>query len=226
MKGCHAASGRSDIGESISEEVDNIQSSMSNVRQPFTPMYHSDEVSMGTQDFGRFVASQHETPIDTKIDWAGMRDEWLRDLGALHQQIVHFLHEFTKAGSISYRFTEIQLTEENLGKYWAKRMDIKIGRQRVSLVPVGTLLIGCRGRVDAVGSAGRAQILLVDERAKSARDLIRVTVSVKGSAPPSVPRRKEPLSWAWKIVNNTPQKKFVDLDRESFLALLMEIANA
>jgi hypothetical protein len=104
-------------------------------------------------------------------------------------------------------------------------MDIKIGRQMVILEPIGTLLIGSRGRVDAVGTAGRAQIILVDEKAKSASDLIKVTVGVHGSIPPPAPPPKEPTSFVWKIVNR-PAMRFEDLSKESFFKLLMEVANA
>lgn len=177
---------------------------------------------MRTESFEKFVASQQETDVDT-IDWERMRDEWLSDLDTLYRQIPGFLREYTKAGSISYKFAQIELTEENIGKYSARRMDIKIGRQLVSLVPVGTLLIGSKGRVDAVGSGGRAQILLVDKRARSAADLVKVTVSMKDALPPS---RKGPIFWAWKIVTDAAPKRFVDLDKDTFLALLMKIANA
>jgi hypothetical protein len=187
-------------------------------------MYHNHRDAMKTEDFADFVASQQR--VDADVDWAGMRDEWLRELDSLHANIAHFLEEYTAAGSISYSFAEVELTEPDIGQYLAKRMDIKIGRQHVSLVPVGTLLVGCKGRVDAQGSAGRAQILLVDERARSAVDLIKVAVNVKGSAPASAAARKPPSSWAWKILTNAAQKQFVDLDKESFFALLMEIANA
>ena len=189
-------------------------------------MYHSHGGSMGTEDFTKFVESQQETDADTKIDWAGIRDEWLKNLDSLHKKIVGFLQAYIERGSISYDFAEIELTEPNIGKYPARRMDIKIGRQHVSLVPVGTLLIGCKGRVDAEGAAGRAQILLVDERARSTADLFKVTVSMKGSVPPAPSAQKAPTSWAWRILTNAAPRRFVHLRGEVFFALLMEIANA
>jgi len=181
---------------------------------------------METQDFARFVASQQQTDVGTEIDWAGMRDQWLSELSSLYRKIADFLQEYVANGSVKYSFTQIELNEENIGKYLARRMDIRIGRQSVSLVPVGTLLIGCRGRVDIEGAAGRAQILLVDERATSAADLIKVTVNIKGNVPPPPPPPLQPITWAWKIVSNAAQRRFVDLDKESFFAVLMEIANA
>jgi len=180
---------------------------------------------MVAKDFSEFVASQQGPDTDVGIDWTEVRDEWLKNLDSLHKKVAGFLGEYIANGSISYSFAQVKLAEENLGEYLAKRMDIKIGRQRVSLVPVGTLLIGSKGRVDVEGSAGKALILLLDEKARSAADLITVRVTVgKVSPPPTA--TKGPTSWAWKLVTNGPQKKFVDLEKESFLSLLMEIANA
>jgi len=183
---------------------------------------------MDTKDFATFVANQQETVDEPRVDWIEVRDKWLGALDSLHQRVLDYLQDYIKAGSISYSFSEVTLTEENIGSYIANRMDIKIGRQLVHLEPIGTLLIGSKGRVDAVGSAGRAQILLVNEKAKSAADLIKVTVTVgvNENLPPRPSATKQPISWAWKIVTNTSPRKFVNLDKERFLELLLEIANA
>jgi hypothetical protein len=181
---------------------------------------------MVSEEFARFVESQQETDVDATINWAETRDEWLRELDSLYQKIVYFLQEYIQRRSITYDFIEMELNEPNIGRYSARRMDIRIGRQLVALVPVGTLLIGCKGRVDVEGTAGRGHILLVNERVRSAADLIRVTVSAKGNVPPVPLLPKEPISWVWKIVTNGAQRVFVDLDKENFLSLLMETANA
>jgi len=181
---------------------------------------------MSAEDFSKFVASQQKASDEPDIDWKTVRDEWLRDLDLLYQRVVDYLAEYIGAGSISFAFTKVVLTEENIGRYFTKRMEIKIGRQLVHLEPIGTLLIGSKGRVDAVGSAGRAQIILVNERAKSPADLVKVTVSFGGAPPPAPHKPMQPTSWAWKIVTNSSPRKFVDIDKKSFLELLMEVANA
>lgn len=181
---------------------------------------------MGTQDFARFVEKQQELAASSSIDWGKMRDEWLSDLDALYQTVRGFLEKYIENGSITVSFTGIELIEENLGSYEARKMEIKIGAQRIYLVPVGTLIVGSKGRVDVEGTAGRAQLLLLDERAKNPADLIKITVNIKGDAPPIPPVTKEPIHWVWKIVTNTKPRKFVDLDQESCMSLLMEVANA
>ncbi len=95
-------------------------------------------------------------------------------------------------------------------------------------LPIATLLIGSAGRNDAVGSAGRAQLLLVKQSGRSPSDLLKVTVSKSAKAVIPSPARAEtePISWAWKIVRRDIQTSFVELDKESFFSLLMEIAGA
>ena len=44
-------------------------------------------------------------------------------------------------------------------------MILKIGRQEITMTPVGTLLIGAKGRVEVVGPAGRTRLLLVNSKA-------------------------------------------------------------
>jgi hypothetical protein len=181
---------------------------------------------MGTNAFAEFVASQQPAAENAEIDWATERAQYLRDVDRLYGQVTEFLKEFVDKGTISYSFTDVSLTEENLGTYSARRMDIQIGRRAIYLEPVGTLLIGNWGRVDVVGPTGRAQIILVDQKAKSPGDLIKVRVSIGGNPPPAPASSPSKPVVEWKIVARRPQWTFISLDKESFFDLVMEIANA
>src|ERR1700761_1406981 len=117
---------------------------------------------MQAQNFAKFVESQQESTEEVRVDWAAaMRNQFLGRLESLYSQVLEFLKDFIANGSIQYSFTDVELNEENIGTYPARRMDIRIGRQYIYLEPVGTLLIGFAGRVDAVGpGARRAQLVL------------------------------------------------------------------
>ena len=178
---------------------------------------------MVSEDFAKFVESQQETDAEARVNWAETRDYWLAELDSLYGTIADFLREYVGHG-ITYEFSEIELNEPSIGRYLARRMDIKIGRQHVSLVPIGTLLVACKGRVDVEGAAGRGRLLLVDEKVRRAADLIRVTVHA-GTEIPSPPVPEPEPVWAWKILTNV-EAVFEDLDKENFLRLLMETTGA
>ena len=183
---------------------------------------------MQAQNFAKFVESQQESTEEVRVDWAAaMRNQFLGRLESLYSQVLEFLKDFIANGSIQYSFTDVELNEENIGTYPARRMDIRIGRQYIYLEPVGTLLIGFAGRVDAVGpGARRAQLVLVDRGATSVADLIKVTVDVTPDTPAAASAIAQSISWVWKIVSRDARRTFVDLDRDSFYELLMELAGA
>ena len=174
------------------------------------------------QDFTAFVRSQQPRKGEDAVDWDLRRDEWLAYLDSLYADIQKFLKDFIEDGTISVSFLDVPLTEENIGAYVARSMQIKIGLRTVTLTPIGTLLIGTKGRVDIIGTAGRSRLILADKDTTSARQMVTVTVG-HGSFPADPPPRK-PVNWVWKIVSAPPQIHFSELNEDTFLQVLMEVS--
>jgi hypothetical protein len=176
-------------------------------------------------DFDAFVKDQQPSAAEAEpIDWAKERDKWLRDLAALYEQIEIFLKKYIEGGTIKISYDNITLNETDIGSYTVRRMTIKIGRQEIRLVPIGTMLIGTRGRVDVEGPAGRTRFMLVNSEAS--RPQLSVTVRIGGK--PAAQMTKEPpkeIKWAWKIVTSPPTIQYIDLTQESVFTALMEVAN-
>ena len=103
-------------------------------------------------------------------------------------------------------------------------MILKIGGQEIVLTPVGTLLIGSKGRVDVIGPAGRTRLILVDREASAPTIKVSVHIGGKPQAAAKEPLHKK-INWAWKIVTTPPAVRFLELTQESFFRALMEIAN-
>jgi hypothetical protein len=172
-------------------------------------------------DFGEFVKRQ-QTAL--AADWEKERDDWLGHLNELYDLTESFLADYIKTGQIKLNYRDIELNEENIGSYTARQMILKIGRQEITMTPVGTLLIGAKGRVEVVGPAGRTRLLLVDSEASGPR--IKVTVSIGGKPdPPAVEAAPEEIKWAWKIATSPPTIHYIELTRESLFQAFMEVAN-
>lgn len=182
-------------------------------------------------DFRNFVERQKRpAPVYGSIDWGQERDEWLQYLRQLYNYISGYLEEFIKDGAITIRESLIEINEENIGVYQAKRLAIIIGSQEITLTPIGTLLIGSKGRVDVEGSAGSSRLVLIDKNISSPRQMFSITVTtlpaggVPASPPPSRPP-PEKIDWAWKIVSRPPAMQFIELNKDSFYQMLMEVSN-
>jgi hypothetical protein len=175
--------------------------------------------------FDEFVKSQQE-PAHPEIDWNKRREDWLKRLDELYGRIHEFLTGYIEAGQIQIESQPIDLTEENIGTYSAKQLTVKIGRKHVQFRPVGTLILGGKGRVDVIGPKGTSvPILLIDSKARRASDMIRIQVSLDGK-PPVVPK-KEPgeVTWEWKMITRPPERRFIELNPETFYDMLLEVAN-
>jgi len=181
---------------------------------------------MDNRTFDEFVSRQQESvPETASVNWEKQRDEWLAHLNRLYSSIESFLSKYVSSGQIRYEYRPVELNEEYVGSYSAKQMVLKIGRQEVDLVPIGTFLIGSKGRVDVRGPGGRAQILLVDSKASNPRSLIHVTVGVGGKLPVAPTRSPEEIEWEWKIITRPPERRFIGITQETFFNLVMEVAN-
>jgi len=105
-------------------------------------------------------------------------------------------------------------------------MIIRIGLEEIKLIPIGTMLISSKGRVDVIGPAGTGRLILVNKKATSARQLISVTIVDPKNPPPPKRAIREQIEWVWKIAGRPPTTTFIELNKESFFQLLLEISNA
>jgi hypothetical protein len=181
---------------------------------------------ISSKEFDDFVKRQKTLSAAEQPDWDKERDDWIAFLKSLYGQIQTFLEKYQGDG-VEIEYKDIELNEEYIGVYVVKKMIIHIGRQQVTLTPIGTLLIGSKGRVDVTGSAGKATLLLVDKDAVDARSMIRVEISVGShKLPQPEVESKKNIEWVWKIASPPPVMKFIDLNAESFFQMIMEVSNA
>lgn len=183
---------------------------------------------MSKSDFDAFVKRQQ---VDEKENVAfnpkQQLSEWLDYLNALYRLVEGHLQSYLESGAAKITRRDIQLNEEFIGTYTASELILTIGRSTITFTPIGTLLIGTKGRVDVQGPLGTARLTLVDKKVTNARDLIRVTV-VRAGDPPSAPPIEQAIKqieWTWKISTPPPEMKFIDLTQDAFFNMILAMAN-
>ena len=75
-------------------------------------------------------------------------EEWQRSVDQLFSGIRGYLSEYETGGLMVFSDQMITLSEEALGSYQIKEMDIQSGGTVVEVKPVGRIILGATGRVD------------------------------------------------------------------------------
>ena len=181
---------------------------------------------MDTKEFDEFVKREQEAASGTApVDWDGQRKEWLDNLDKLYKKVESLLDKYLSSGQIQRERRPVKMNEEFIGSYVADQLVLKIGPKSVVLEPVGTMIVGSKGRVDLVGPAGKAQLLLVDSKAFGPESLIHVTIGVGKQPPPPPPKLTREIKWEWRILTRPPGRGFVEITQQSLFQLIMEVAN-
>lgn len=177
---------------------------------------------MGKKIFDEFINSQIKEKSDSEpVDWDARRTEWLDCLSAFYEKIECFLEEYVKEKKLTLHYTEKTIFEAYIGSYSARVLNIELGNHKVKLEPVGTNVIGAKGRADLIGANGTVKFVLVDKKASGPK--VRINVWIEGEKPPGKADDHEVPEWDWKIATPPPVIKYINLEQDTFLDALMEV---
>lgn len=179
------------------------------------------------EEFEKFLENNEKKSLP-QIDWEKRKQEWIGKIEILYNSIQDWLSDYIKSNRIELKYIDYPLFEETLGHYTVKKMEIKLGEELATLEPIGTTLIGARGRVDLSGKKGKIKLVLTDKDTTKPNITFRVI-----GTPEEEAKRKEELEklpkktieWVWKISTNPPNITYNDLNQETFLNSIIKVIN-
>lgn len=178
---------------------------------------------MSNSRFEDFLNKQNSQSQSTMVDWNIELNEWKESLESLYKEIQSFLQPYIQEEKINLSYQIIKIEEENIGEYEVQEALISFGNNAVKLVPIGTNLIGAKGRVDLIGPKGKIRFVLVNSAATAPK--ISFRVCIQGEEHPEEEECPEEIKWEWKIATSPPQVRYFPLTKDSFFDSLMEISN-
>lgn len=165
---------------------------------------------MSKKDLENFLNQQIEnTKANGEIDWLSQRNQWLGYIEQFYDTLLKWLSPYIEQGKIQVSRKNITLNEDNIGSYNTEKLILKLANREITLTPIGTMLIGAKGRIDMSSSNGEVKFVLVKKDSKD----INTNVAEKSA------------EWKWKISTTPPLIKFIDLNEDSFSDALMEVLN-
>ncbi len=94
------------------------------------------------------------------IDWESRRKTYLQALQTLYTQIEQLLKGPLQNGKAKLRREKREITENYLGTYGVEDLILEVGGENVRFVPRGRNIVGAAGRVDVLGDAGDATLVV------------------------------------------------------------------
>ena len=120
---------------------------------------------MANNKFDEFVNNQLAiAKREKKIDWEKKRNEWVNNLDNFYTTIKRFLKDYISKEKINLTCEKKTISEEYIGDYEVDSYTISIGKNKIKLDPIGTNIIGAKGRVDMIGPYGKVRFVLDIEK--------------------------------------------------------------
>lgn len=114
-------------------------------------------------NFTQFLRSKQNEEQAESANWEKRKSEWLSSLDKLFGQIEDWLSEPVSQNLIALKKETIELDEYKIGPYKASRLVLQIGHDTVYIEPVGTIIVGAKGRVDVRTGGASFKIVLTNE---------------------------------------------------------------
>ena len=165
------------------------------------------------------AARRDETP---PFDREARLEAWLEELNKLYKLVERSLCSHVEAGDVTVQRGPFSVTEPRMGTYDAQRLVLRFDDDQLVAEPVGTLLIGCRGRVDLAGPQGNVRLVLLDKGGPAFRSTISeggppIETSTSSAIRGDVDRA------GWYIATRPPGITVTPLTEESFRDLVMDL---
>jgi hypothetical protein len=175
---------------------------------------------MGRLEFEEFLKTLESERKEAKIDWENKKRQFLQAVDELFHFIEECLEPYRNRISIFYE--DIEIIEEKIGRYKSRRMVIDIGGRKATLTPVGTIIIAASGRVDLEGETGIVKIVRVPKSASRPRIFFKLS-ETKLSSEGVLSGQEVQERDVWKIATPPPGIRYIDLDCDLFLDVLMKV---
>ncbi|MGO8955196.1 MAG: hypothetical protein ACLPWS_10355 [Rhodomicrobium sp.] len=151
------------------------------------------DVPMPPSNFEELVRQRAKQQKSNGVDWEERKNWWQVRMRLLLDEVEQWLDPLIKDQTIEFTRLNIPRSEDLLGVYQIASGLIKLGNEKLELQPVGSVIVGGFGRVDAKGPNGTAMLLLCAPDPSIAKDKLRDSAEWF-IATPQRPTQLQPLT--------------------------------
>jgi hypothetical protein len=184
---------------------------------------------MEKKDFENYLQATAKKKVDSKEFIEKELSQWRYFLDLLYKNIIAWLDDYIKKGFITYKTSQKTIHEEFSGYYTINSLILTVNNIEIIFDPIGTMLIGSKGRVDIKSKNGTIMLTLVDKSLNGPNIQVKIYTSEKERKDDEEKIKSKPkntIEWAWKIFHNSNDHiEYVELTENTFLDIIMELTN-
>ena len=184
---------------------------------------------MITKTFDEFVKEQvaraDELKFAIEIEWPERLATWQRELNQLYSDMEKYLKKYIKAGDIKKERDNITITEPNVSSYEVEQLTFFIGTEKIVARPIGTQLIGTKGRVDLISRRGSIKILLLEKSSPVRKTSTSLSSHITCTYPRSLFHDNIVDEEGWYITSPPPRIIVTAFNKSTFKEAIMELAD-
>ncbi|MFO8071476.1 MAG: hypothetical protein R6V85_06335 [Polyangia bacterium] len=109
-----------------------------------------------------FLQSRRATRENGQVDRTDVLAEWIKDLGALMDEIEVLLKDVVESGYVNVKRINVYISEPDLSPYDAPSLVLDFDGTELQILPRFRMTVGARGRVDFVCGALTAILLRIE----------------------------------------------------------------
>jgi hypothetical protein len=180
---------------------------------------------MGKIDFDEYIKKTAKDETRNRDFRDRELTEWRYYLDALYDKVRGWLSEYIDKGQVNIDFHNKKIYEEFSGEYEVPEMLLSFSERHIIFEPIGTMLVGAKGRVNITGKNGSVAFILVDKKLNRPNIQVNIFTSRKEreefekNRKPEDPSKKE---WEWKIFsNNDSSIEYIPLTEDNFFDVIM-----
>ncbi|GHT83015.1 hypothetical protein FACS1894137_03100 [Spirochaetia bacterium] len=184
---------------------------------------------MGRKEFDEYIIS------NTKDESKGINiEKELREWKACLDELYNTIEKVWMKDYISKNKVQVvtgtkKIYEEFSGEYEVRTLNIVFAGKTVSLNPIGTMLVGAKGRVDLIGKNGTVVLILVNKKLDGPNFQVKMFTSKKERKDYEEKKKSEQpkgIEWEWKVLIENELMRYEKLDEDTFFDIIMELTNA
>ena len=183
------------------------------------------KAKMSKKEFEEYIQTQS---LEISLDKDKELTEWRKYLADLYGLIKGWMSDFVSKKLVKLIKKQIKIYEEFSGEYNIDALELSFNGKTIFFEPIGTMLIGAKGRVDIKGKNGKVTLVLVDKNSDGPNVKVNIFTSEKERKEhekKEKDKKQEKIIWEWKILLNNDQTRYMNLDENNFFDILMGLTN-